>query len=95
MSNEFKKAFVSGMGGTLGVLSIPVILFGAYWIYIPTIMFLQKQEYLEWVDCYYPAWNKALTQSVDEGLEDEALKQNISKYTKEVCGEKPNRWKWQ
>jgi len=86
MSKEFKKAFISGMGGTLGVLSIPVILFGAYWIYTPTIMFLQKQEYLEWVDCSSPLQIDA------EGF---TTVEEFREYEELVCAEKPNRWKWQ
>ena len=88
MSKEFKKAFISGMGGTLGVLSIPVILFGAYWIYTPTIMFLQKKEYLEWLDCSYPLQIDAAKQGIDEVEE-------YKKFQESVCGEMPNRWKWQ
>ena len=88
MSNEFKKAFVNGMGGTLGVLSIPVILFGAYWIYTPTIIFLQKQEYLEWVDCSSPLQIDAVKKGIT-GIEE------FKEFQESVCGKKPNRWKWQ
>ena len=51
MTNDFKKGFLTGAGGLLGVLSIPVGVYILYLLYIPTILSLQKKEYLNWVDC--------------------------------------------
>ena len=82
------KKFFWWNGGNLGVLSIPVILFGAYWIYTPTIMFLQKQEYLEWVDCSSHLQIDAAKKGIT-GVED------FKEFQESVCGEKPNRWKFQ
>ena len=87
---EFKKAFVSGVGGTLGVLAVPAIAYGIYLIYPPAIQSLQKKEYLEWADCAPAARREAINKRIDgtyDGL--------INNYKVKKCGEKPNRWKWQ
>ncbi len=91
MSNEFKKAFVGGMGGTLGVLSIPVILFGFYLIYttlLPQVSKLNREEWLEWNDCYAHSMIDAVKEGVTEFDE-------VQKYRESACGEEPKRWKWQ
>ena len=61
MNNDFKKGFLTGAGGLLGVLSIPVGIYLLYLLYTPTIMSLQKKEYLDWNDCYWdsPNWPDA------------------------------------
>ena len=52
MTNDFKKGFLTGAGGLLGVLSIPVGVYILYLLYTPVIMSLQKKEYLEYEVCY-------------------------------------------
>ena len=100
MTNDFKKGFLTGAGGLLGVLSIPVgIICVLYllgkWIYVPTIMSLQKKEYLEWVDCY---WTSSIYNDSYKNLKNEGKEfniENIKAYKTKICGEEPNRWKWQ
>ena len=50
MNKDFKKGFLTGAGELLGVLSIPVGIYLLYLLYTPTIMSLQKKEYLDWND---------------------------------------------
>jgi len=59
MTNDFKKGFLTGAGGILGVLtvlSIPVGIYLIYFLikllYVPTTnLLLKKGEYLNWKDC--------------------------------------------
>ena len=58
MTNDFKKGFLTGAGGILGVLtvlSIPVGIYLIYFLikllYVPTTnLLLKKGEYLNWKD---------------------------------------------
>ena len=95
MTNDFKKGFLTGAGGLLGVLSIPLGVYILYLLYIPTIMSLQKKEYLNWVDCYWSNANydKSFKYLKNKGKEFNA--ENIKAYKTKICGEKPKRWKWQ
>ena len=99
MSNDFKKGFFTGAGGILGVLSIPVGIYVIYllgsWLYLPTIMSLQKKEYLNWVDCSSSVFIKNVNQANDEGYSGKELTNRVIELEVESCGDKPNRWKWQ
>ena len=95
MSNDFKKGFLTGAGGLLGVLSIPVGIYILYLLYTPTIMSLQKKEYLNWVDCDSSVAIKTINQAYKEGYSGQEMTNRINDLRVESCGEKPNRWKWQ
>ena len=99
MSNDFKKGFFTGAGGLLGVLSIPVGIYFIYllgsWLYLPTIMSLQKKEYLNWVDCDSSVAIKTINQAYKEGYSGQEMTNRINELRVKACGEKPNRWKWQ
>ena len=97
MTNDFKKGFLTGAGGLLGVLSIPVGVYILYLLYTPAIMSLQKKEYLDWNDCYWPAQLESIVKAEIKPEDDylKASKEFTDKYILKVCGEKPKRWKWQ
>ena len=97
MTNDFKKGFLTGAGGLLGVLSIPVGAYILYLLYTPAIMSLQKKEYLDWNDCYWPTTIEAIKKGseLENVSATEVSKEFIEKYRIKICGEKPNRWKWQ
>ena len=95
MTNDFKKGFLTGAGGLLGVLSIPVGVYILYLLYTPAIMSLQKKAYLNWVDCESSVAIKTVNQAYDEGYSGQKMTNRINELRVESCGEKPNRWKWQ
>ena len=99
MSKEFKEGFSKGIGLTTGVLAIPVAICILYllgrWIYVPTIMSLQKKEYLNWVDCESSVAIKTINQAYKEGYSGQEMTNRINELRVKACGEKPNRWKWQ
>ena len=95
MSNDFKKGFLTGAGGLLGVLSIPVGAYILYLLYTPAIMSLQKKEYLNWVDCDSSVAIETINQAYKEGYSGQEMTNRINDLRVESCGEKPNRWKWQ
>ena len=95
MTNDFKKGFLTGAGALLGVLSIPVGVYILYLLYTPTIMSLQKKEYLNWVDCDSSVAIKTINQAYKEGYSGQEMTNRINDLRVESCGEKPNRWKWQ
>ena len=99
MTNDFKKGFLIGAGGLFGVLSIPLAICVLYllgrWIYVPTIMSLQKKEYLNWVDCDSSVAIETINQAYKEGYSGQEMTNRINDLRVESCGEKPNRWKWQ
>ena len=74
MSNDFKKGFLTGAGGLLGVLSIPIGVYILYLLYTPTIMSLQKKEYLNWVDCDSSTAVEIINQAFNEGLDGKEYK---------------------
>ncbi len=95
MTNDFKKGFLTGAGGLLGVLSIPVGVYILYLLYTPTIRSLQKKEYLNWVDCDSSAAVEIINQAFNEGLDGKELKNRVKELRVKACGEQPKRWKWQ
>ena len=95
MTNDFKKGFLTGAGGLLGVLSIPAGAYILYLLYTPAIMSLQKKAYLNWVDCESSVAIKTVNQAYDEGYSGQKMTNRINELRVESCGEKPNRWKWQ
>ena len=56
MTNDFQKGFLTGAGGILGVLSIPLGLYVLYLLYglvSPKInKILVKQEFRDWSECF-------------------------------------------
>ena len=95
MTNDFKKGFLTGAGGLLGVLSIPAGAYILYLLYTPAIMSLQKKAYLNWVDCESSVAIKTVNQAYDEGYSGQKMTNRINELRVKSCGEKPNRWKWQ
>ena len=97
MTNDFKKGFLTGAGGLLGVLSIPVGVYILYLLYTPAIMSLQKKEYLDWNDCYWPTTNRLTIKGseLENVSATQVSKESIEKYLIKSCGEQPKRWKWQ
>ena len=97
MTNDFKKGFLTGAGGLLGVLSIPAGAYILYLLYTPAIVSLQKKEYLEYQDCYWPAFQEGLKKGKTDEMYSytEVSKEFTDKYILKVCGELPKRWKWQ
>jgi len=49
----FRQGFLQGCGCAFGVLSCPIILFSLWSIFTPTMMSLQKKEYVDWYECYW------------------------------------------
>ena len=49
----FQKGFLQGCGCAFGVLSCPIIIFSLWGIFTPTMMSLQKKEYVDWYECYW------------------------------------------
>ena len=105
MKNDFKKGFFAGLGGLLGVLSIPVGIYLIYFLvkslYVPTTnLLLRKKEYVNWVDCLERTKGKRSMQIDKEmkGYSSFEKSSNIAwivKIQKNFCGEKPNEWKWE
>ena len=95
MSNDFKKGFLTGAGGLLGVLSIPIGVYILYLLYLPTTMSLQKKEYLNWVDCESSVAIKTVYQAYEEGYSGREMTKRIKELRVKACGEQPKRWKWQ
>ena len=102
MTNDFKKGFLTGAGGILGVLtvlSIPVGIYLIYFLikllYVPTTnLLLKKGEYLNWKDCLKRTSLEREIQLNKKGYS----RHNISaivQLQKEYCGERPKEWKWQ
>ena len=104
MNNDFKKGFFAGVGGLLGVLSIPVGIYLIYFLikslYVPTTnLLLRKKEYVKWKDCLERTKLKRSMQLDKElkgyfGPKDMAISE-IVKIQEEYCGKTPNEWKWQ
>ena len=89
MTNDFKKGFLTGAGGLLGVLSIPVGIYVIYllgsWLYVPTIMSLQKKEYLNWVDCESSVAIKTVNQAYEEGYSGQEMTNRINALRVKAC----------
>ena len=47
----FQKGFMQGCGCAFGVLSCPLIILSLWGIVTPTVLSLQKIEYVEWHEC--------------------------------------------
>ena len=105
MKNDFKKGFFAGLGGLLGVLSIPVGIYLIYFLvkslYVPTTnLLLRKKEYVNWVDWLERTKGKRSMQLDKEMKGDSSFEKSsniawIVKIQKNFCGEKPNEWKWE
>ncbi len=96
---EFKKAFLTGVGGFLGVISIPAGIFVLLCAYAllkePIIKVLQKQSYSNWIKCESSIAKKTVNQAYDEGYKGKAMTNRINQLREDACGEKPEKWKWQ
>ena len=105
MKKDFKKEFFAGVGGLLGVLSIPVLIYLIYFLikslYVPTTnLLLRKKEYVNWIDCLDRTKLKRSMQLDKEmqgysSFEKSRAISEIVRVQKEYCGKKPNEWKWQ
>ncbi len=87
MTNDFKKGFLTGAGALLGVLSIPIGVYILYLLYTPTIMSLQKKEYLNWVDCESSVAIKTVNQAYDEAYSGKDMTNRIKELRVKACGE--------
>ena len=105
MNNDFLKGFFAGVGGLVGVLSIPVVIYLIYFLikslYVPTTnLLLRKRVYVNWIDCLERTKGKRSMQLDKElkgysSFEKSRAIQTIVKLQREYCGKKPNEWKWQ
>ena len=99
MNNDFKKGFLTGSGGLLGVLSIPVGIYLIYFLikllFVPTTnLLLRKTEYLNWKDCLKETQAERSYQLIKRGYRDNNISA-VVQLQKEYCGRRPNEWKWQ
>ena len=109
MNNDFKKGFFTGLGGLLGVLSIPVGIYIIYFLikslYVPTTnlllrptinLLLRKGEYLDYRDCLEETKTKRSTKLNKRGyLKGSERMRTVFALQREYCGDRPKEWKWQ
>ena len=99
MNNDFKKGFITGAGGLLGVLSVPVAIYIIYFLikslYVPTTnLLLRKTEYVNWKDCLNETQAERTYERIKRGYSSSNVSAMVQ-LQKEYCGERPNQWKWQ
>ena len=94
MNNDFKKGFLTGAGGLLGVLSIPVGIIALIFLFgllspiaQKVIGLFEKEEFKEYRICMIDKINR----SVDEP----DVKKSIAILDSDICGDSPRQWKWQ
>ena len=110
MNNDLKKGFLTGVGGLLGVLSISAVIYIIYFLIKslsePTILFLQKKEYKDRIDCLNRTvgardreHKKLHEELLIDGKPVSFHRQDdwytIVQLQNKYCGEKPKKWKWQ
>jgi len=95
MTNDFKKGFLIGCGGFVGILFIPIGILILFNLIDPIEKFLQKKSYLNYSACRKEIYVDAIVQTSKEGHKGEAYDKRYEEIIEEDCGEKPKRWKWQ
>ena len=94
MNNDFKKGFLTGAGGLLGVLSVPAVIIALIFllgllspIAQKVIGLFEKEEFKEYRICSMSKMNRSANEP--DGIKALEILQS------DICGDSPNQWKWQ